>query len=190
MSEPLHITDVFLQPGDCCFGDRRTRLRTLLGSCVAITLWHPRRHIGGMCHYMLPERAAGRGTPLDGKYADEALTLLAREIARRGTALREYEIKLFGGGDMFPSAGRCAQGRIGARNARFGKALLERQGLRAKASDLGGYGHRKLIFDLWSGHVWVARPDKLIPGVCDDCEIRDLCFDPDRAEQARSLAND
>ena len=51
--EPI---DVFLQPGDFYFGEAGTRIRTLLGSCVAITLWHPILHIGGMCHIMLPER--------------------------------------------------------------------------------------------------------------------------------------
>lgn len=45
---------VTLQPGEFHFGGANTRIQTLLGSCVAITLWHPIRRIGGMCHYMLP----------------------------------------------------------------------------------------------------------------------------------------
>ncbi len=51
--------EVFLQPGELYFGDGRTRVRTLLGSCVAIAVWHPRLRIGGLCHYMLPSRAIG-----------------------------------------------------------------------------------------------------------------------------------
>ncbi len=59
--------DVFLQPGDVYFGDRHTRLRTILGSCVSITLWHPQRLLGGMCHFILPARPAA-GT-LDGPHS-------------------------------------------------------------------------------------------------------------------------
>ena len=32
---PPHVIDVFLGPGDFYFGDEQTRIRTLLGSCVA-----------------------------------------------------------------------------------------------------------------------------------------------------------
>ena len=56
MSDPAGVLDVLLGPGDLYFGDRHTRIRTLLGSCVAITLWHPVALIGGMCHYMMPTR--------------------------------------------------------------------------------------------------------------------------------------
>ena len=72
------ILDVFLQPGDFHFGAGRTRISTLLGSCISITLWHPARLIGGMCHFMLPTRGLPGGVPLDGRYADEALALFDR----------------------------------------------------------------------------------------------------------------
>ena len=65
MNRPLGGNEIFLQPGEFYFGDAATRIRTLLGSCVAITLWHPARMIGGMCHYMLPNRQKHHG-PLDG----------------------------------------------------------------------------------------------------------------------------
>jgi len=58
MAEPDQLVEVVLGPGDLYFGDRRTRIRTLLGSCVAVTLWHPKAQIGGMCHYMMPPVAA------------------------------------------------------------------------------------------------------------------------------------
>ena len=69
------IREVFLQPGGFYFGGGRTRISTLLGSCISITLWHPARRIGGMCHFMLPTRGQPAGAPLDGRYADEALAL-------------------------------------------------------------------------------------------------------------------
>lgn len=185
MRKPPHVIEVFLQPGEWYFGDRQTRIRTLLGSCVSITLWHPRLLIGGMCHYMLPERTARRRASPDGKYADEAFWLLAREIERSGTALHEYEVKMFGGGNMFPYARRCGMGHIGLKNAAFGRSLLDRHGVRAKASDLGGVGHRTVLFDLWSGHVWVKKMAQAAEAACADCEIRSECFDSGRGDAAR-----
>jgi len=84
MIKPLHVIDIFLRPGDHYFTDRKnTRIRTLLGSCVSITFWHPRLLIGGMCHYMLPERGnelrAEDWHAPDGRYADEAVALLLKK---------------------------------------------------------------------------------------------------------------
>jgi len=53
---PAH--EIVLHPGDWWFGGGDTRARTVLGSCIAITLWHPQLRVGGMCHYMLPQRVA------------------------------------------------------------------------------------------------------------------------------------
>ena len=50
MTHGRNIVDVFLQPGDIHFGGADTRIRTVLGTCVAISLWHPVRQIGGMSH--------------------------------------------------------------------------------------------------------------------------------------------
>ena len=57
MRKPPHVIEIYLQPGELWFGDANTRIRTILGSCVAITLWHPHRRIDGMCRYMSQSRA-------------------------------------------------------------------------------------------------------------------------------------
>ncbi|HUX31801.1 MAG TPA: chemotaxis protein CheD [Thiobacillus sp.] len=157
MRKPPHVIEIFLNPGEFYFGDRDIRIRTILGSCVSITLWHPKLLIGGMCHYMLPNRQA-RGSKLaDGKYADEALWLLFEEIRRSGTAIEDYEVKLFGGGNMFQRLVNVGQRHIGLKNADAGRSLLKHHGLRLASEDLGGAGHRTVIFDIWSGHVWVRQ---------------------------------
>lgn len=189
MRKPAHVIEIFLQPGEWYFGDRQTRVRTLLGSCVSITLWHPKQLIGGMCHYMLPERSAPQPVSPNGKYADEAFWLLLKEIQRSGTALHDYEVKLFGGGNMFPSASRCAKSHIGLKNADFGKHLLNRHGVRMKSSDLGGVGHRTVMFDIWSGHVWVKKFAQGAAAACDDCEQGAGCVVRNPANQAQGSAH-
>ncbi|MBZ0106806.1 MAG: chemotaxis protein CheD [Sulfuricella denitrificans] len=170
MKKPAHVVEIFLQPGEYYFGEQDIRIRTVLGSCVSITMWHPRRLIGGMCHYMLPAGHDRRERTADGKYADEAFALLVGKAQEYGTALEEYEIKLFGGGNMFPARVRNGKDHVGKKNAEAGKELIERHGMRSVAEDLGGSGHRTVIFDIWSGHVWVRRFEPGMPGVCDKRE--------------------
>lgn len=166
MRKPPHVIEIFLNPGEYYFGDRDIRIRTILGSCVSITLWHPKLLIGGMCHYMLPSRNGGGAVQADGKYADEALGLLFDEIRRTGTAIEDYEVKMFGGGNMFQRQVKAGQGHIGIKNAEAGRHLVQRHGLRLASADLGGAGHRTVLFDIWSGHVWVRQ---FTPQVADDC---------------------
>lgn len=156
MHKPKGVIEVFLQPGDLYFGDRHTRIRTLLGSCVSLVLWHPQALIGGMCHYMLPSRRS-RGERLDGRYADEALHLLLKEIQASGTQAADYHISLLGGGNMF---GEKMQNNIGEANVNAGLALLAAHGLRCHARHAGGDGYRNLIFDIWSGHITLRCPSQ------------------------------
>ncbi len=148
--------DIFLQPGEWYFGEGNTRVRTTLGSCVAIVLWHPVRRIGGMCHYMLPSRGRPSDEPLNGRYGDEALELLLNEIRQAGTRLQEYELKLFGGANMFSPETR-RDDDVPSRNVAFARELLQRYRLRAVAESLGGVGYRQLIFDISTGDVWMRQ---------------------------------
>ena len=152
------LEEVFLNPGDFHFGGPQTRISTLLGSCVSITLWHPRRHIGGMCHYMLAERRRPADAPLDGRFGSEAFELFLQCVRNARTRATEYEAKLFGGGNMF--SGRSSEVMdIGRRNVELGRELLARYHIPLVAEHVGGSGRRKLHFDLSSGHVWLAFPE-------------------------------
>lgn len=196
MEKSAHTIDIFLKQGEVYFGDRDTHIRTVLGSCVAVTMWHPKLLIGGMCHYMLPtrqprgpklhcrirnspigfpSRRAAATRALDGKYADEALELMFAEIERSGTRPGDYQIKLFGGGNMFPDTARVRAQHIGLKNIAIVTGLLAHQGLKVSAEHLGGIGHRNLIFDIGSGHVWM-RHQEPAPSACGNCEAREICL--------------
>jgi chemotaxis protein CheD len=164
-----NILEIFLAPGEFYFGEGRTRIRTLLGSCVAITLWHPTRLIGGMSHYMLPNRPLHRHrtAALDGRYADEVMEMFMRQLSRAGSKPAEFQVKIFGGSSMFEPArskGKSLHADVSERNVRIGRELVNRYGFSFIAQDLGGSGHRNVILDLWSGDVWVRKaPKALVP---------------------------
>jgi len=152
------VKNIVLSAGDFHFDGGQTRISTLLGSCVSITLWHPRKAIGGMCHYMMTERERAPDAALDGRYATEAFALFLQHVEKAGTRPSEYQAKLFGGANMF---GRDAGGGmdIGARNIEYGRRLLASQHVAIVAEHIGGSGRRKLHFDLWNGNVWLAFPE-------------------------------
>ncbi|WP_374348179.1 chemotaxis protein CheD [Chitinimonas sp.] len=157
--------DIFLQPGDVYMGDKDTRIRTLLGSCVAITWWHPHRQIGAMCHYLLPQRPRSKprkGEPLDGRYAEEAFAMVMLYIQQAGTLPAEYQVKMFGGGNLLAAADRPLPA-VGERNIEFGKQWLAEHGFRLSREHLAGQGHRHIVFDLANGDVWVRfQPQALL----------------------------
>lgn len=157
MHKPAHLIEIFLQPGEVYFGDRDTRIRTLLGSCVAVVMWHPNLLIGGMCHYMLPKQLAKPSGKPDGRYADEAMELMLKEINNSGTKPKEYQVKLFGGGHMFSGQQIVKEDHIGAQNVEIARKLIKQHGFTSCAEHLGGNGHRNIFFDIWSGHVWVRH---------------------------------
>ncbi len=177
MKKPAHTIDIFLQPGEWYFGGRDTSIRTVLGSCVSITLWHPRRLLGGMCHYMLPSRG-GKAPPSewDGRYADEAIELMLREMRAAGTRPSEYELKLFGGGNMFPRLLRTRKNEdVPFKNVETARALARHYGFRILAEHLGGEGHRNVRFDIWSGHVWLKHDQCSSNDLCELCEQGIVC---------------
>lgn len=145
---------VVLKPGEFHFGGDVESIRTLLGSCIAITLWHPQRKIGGMCHFLLPANPKPQAGLLDGRYADDAMKLFTRHLTRSGTVARDYQVKIFGGGNMFPKLSPEG-GDIGMRNIDAAKRLLKEQGFRLLAEHVGKSGHRTVILELHSGHTWV-----------------------------------
>jgi chemotaxis protein CheD len=155
---PPSATDaIFLKPGEWYFGEAPARLRTLLGSCVAITVWHPATRSAGMCHFLLPSRRKHAHESLDARYADEAILLLAGQARLRGMHLRDCEVKIFGGGLMFGTILGARKETVGLKNAAAAKHLLAQHGVRPKCSDLGGHGHRAIVFDARNGDVWVRR---------------------------------
>lgn len=149
---PENIREVNLGPGDLYFGDSSTRIRTVLGSCVAITLWHPELCIGGMCHYMLPRRLSSETPSVGGRYGDEAMKIMLDHIVRSHTKPADYQMKIFGGGRMFTGIG-VSRSDIGQRNIDAAVKMAQEYRFQLVAKQVGR-AHMSLLFELWTGHVW------------------------------------
>ncbi len=152
------VIDVFLLPGEHFAGDARHRIATLLGSCVSVTLWQPRLRVGAMSHFVLPGSNVARGLPANGRYAEDSLELMLQDLRRLGVQDADCQAKVFGGGAMF-------EGRpgldIGRQNGEAAKAMLRARGLQIVSESLFDAVHRRIVFDVGSGEVWVrhGRPE-------------------------------
>lgn len=147
---------LMLLPGQMHFGGHAASLRTLLGSCVAITLWHPGRRLGGMCHFLLPQRPRRAGDPLDGRYGDEAMYAMVQRLLAARTHPSEYQAHLYGGADTMPEGGTL-RFNIGERNIEQGWKLLDRYGFQLQGIDVGEDIPRSVALDLASGEVEMRR---------------------------------
>ena len=145
--------EVFLNPGDWFFGSGAIRLRTVLGSCVALVFWHPRRLLGGMCHSPLPQRAVTKQAVLDGRYGNEAFELLLARIQSIKALPTEFRISVFGGGNMFPGLVRSDNDYVGQRNVEQAMRLLDLHQLRCQHFHVEGVGYRTVVFDLANGEI-------------------------------------
>lgn len=161
---------IVLMPGDFGFGDRHTRMRTLLGSCVAVTLWHPQQRVGGMCHFVLPSRRSGVSQVLDGRYGDEAMELFLRELRARCTRPQEYQVKLFGAANMFRDfRGTCADVdlysarfcpgcvSVACKNRHAAQREVRKHGFTVAEVDLGGTHGREVEFNIADGKTVIRK---------------------------------
>lgn len=155
-----NLVALFLQPGEVLMADASCQLRTILGSCVSITLWHPAQRIGGMSHFLLPTQCGAARAPdpaRPGYYGDDALRLMLREFRKSGVQPGQCQGKIFGGGNMFPNQLRAESGHVGQRNGEAARALLEQHGVPLVAESLFGTGYRQVIFDVNKGDVWCRQ---------------------------------
>lgn len=148
--------NLVLMPGQMHLGQQVTSLRTLLGSCVAITLWHPTRRIGGMCHFLLPQRQRRNGEPPDGRYGDEAVAEMVKALTALGTQPQEYVAHLYGGADTM-SGVSAARFNIGERNIEQGWSLIDRYGFQLDGVDVGEDIPRTVALTLTTGVVAMRR---------------------------------
>jgi chemotaxis protein CheD len=156
------LPDLNLQPGELYLARSPAILRTILGSCVAVTFWSARLRVGAMCHGILPRcpQVLPPGSSLaDGhRYVDFSIRYLTQQFEVLGAQRYELSVKLFGGADVLPvAARRSAKLTVGAQNCRVAVEVLMDEGLTVSASDLGGVRGRRIHFHTGTGEVLVHR---------------------------------
>ncbi len=154
----IDLPPLFLEPGQLFVDLRPALVETILGSCVAVTMFCRQGRFGGICHALLPD-----GPPEQpGHHLTGAVPLLLEQMLRLGSNRACLEIKLFGGGNVLGISTPERPG-IGEQNAACAMALLRRLDLPIMASDTGGRQGRRLYFNSGTGEVFVRTMRKRQP---------------------------
>ena len=158
---PLHseLPITYLNPGELYLGDQPALVTTTLGSCVAVIFFSPRPLLGAICHALLP---TGNDQDNGFKYLDHSFFWMLEQFKLRDIKMEQIQVKLFGGADVLEyDRGDCQTVTVGRQNIEKALELVKTQGLRLKASNLGGTVARKLFFYTHSGNVLVKKIEKL-----------------------------
>lgn len=129
--------------------DARVEYSTVLGSCVALCLFDPETHVGGMNHFLLSEPPAGMSnSAVDEHYGTYLMELLVNQMLGKGARKARLKAHLYGGANVNRN-----MMRIGTANAEFARGFLQREGIDLLRSDLGGTNARRVDFRPASGQV-------------------------------------
>ncbi|MCA9268131.1 MAG: chemotaxis protein CheD [Planctomycetales bacterium] len=116
--------------------------RTVLGSCIGLALFHPRKQTAAFAHIVLPTCGGRSGPP--GKFADTALPAMLEQLALRGVSKIGLVAKLAGGANMFGGSGPI---QIGEANHAAVLELLAAAGIPVVGEHVGGTSGRRVAFD-------------------------------------------
>jgi chemotaxis protein CheD len=149
---------VKLLPGECYVTRHDEAIITVLGSCISACIRDPDTGLGGMNHFMLPERGANLSSNPNSeinqmnRYGCFAMESLINHLARHGAQRPRLELKVFGGGRILKP-----MIDIGARNIAFIHSWARTEGMRLSAQDLGGNQPRKLVYFPATGRARVMK---------------------------------
>lgn len=145
----------FLEPGYVYFTPEAVTIRTVLGSCVAVTMWDRRLRCGGMNHFLYPlVYEKNEATP---KYGNVAVSVLIKLMLDAGCKPHDIEAQIVGG--AFPRTDRGLN--IGLENVKVARRLLAKRGIMVISEDIGGVLGRKMVFDVGTGEVAVLKVHRL-----------------------------
>jgi chemotaxis protein CheD len=153
-----HLQTVYLKPGEISVCKKPTKVVTVLGSCVSVTMFNRRLKLGAICHATLPR--SRKGGPCTGyrdeafKYVNCSIRFMIETFRRHNIANGEIEVKLFGGADTLSSK---KENTIGSQNVKTALDIIREENLDVVAADVGDSFGRKLIFYTHTGEVFRKR---------------------------------
>jgi chemotaxis protein CheD len=154
----LPFSQIYLRPGELLVTQEAKWVVTILGSCVALTMFDRRLRFAGMCHAMLPrpcdnERVFSRD-PNRFRFLSHAVPEMLERFRSAGILMDRLEVKMFGGGNVIHlDAATPAAQAIGNANIEEARELLRKAHLPLQAENVGGSVGRKILFNTQTGEV-------------------------------------
>ena len=152
------IPQSHLQPGELFVTQEPQWVITLLGSCVAVTMFSARFRLAAICHATLPKPHSkgkiGLNENEQFRYLSLVIPAMTRRFSELGLQPQEVEVKIFGGGNVIDLGGDPHNDHsIGDANVAKARKLLESARFQIKAQSVGGNRGCKILFNTGNGQV-------------------------------------
>jgi chemotaxis protein CheD len=142
------------------------RLWSILGSCVAVALYDPKRRVGALSHVVLPSASGRSGSPA--KFADTAVPHMLQLLREAGGGhhvpmlVDGLVAKIAGGASMF---GHAMPMEVGECNIQSILKALRSAGICLRAMDIAGTRGRRVTLDCTNGELLIeiqGSPSKIL----------------------------
>lgn len=156
----LNAQAVNLPPGEFYVtSDADEVITTILGSCVAVCIRDKKIGVGGMNHFLLASPSSGI-TSLSNRYGSYAMEQLINSILKQGGRKSDFEIKVFGGSNLFKN-----MNKVGSNNIQFIREYLKKEDFNIESEDVGGEIPRKIFYWPKTGKVvrnFISTDNKIV----------------------------
>jgi chemotaxis protein CheD len=170
ISPVQELPAIYLKPGEAHFGTEPSRVVTVLGSCVAIIMFHRHTRIGAICHAVMPTYVATKKKrpPAEDvlQYVDSSVEWMLKGFETIGINAGDLEVKIFGGSEIFYDSKKYETSiSVGRKNIEAALKAIHDKKLKLKAWNVGGNKGRKVIFYTDTGEVFTKFVSKVEPQV-------------------------
>jgi len=145
---------VFLSLGELFVAEQPTHVWTVLGSCVSVVLYNPRKKISALCHAQLSEDSvfgAKSGNAMSEQYSLRAIkndfryvrcsiNYMLEQMLVLGVHKNEIQASIYGGANMI----ELFTHKIGDKNFKAACNVLEENGIKIIKNDVGGNKSRTI----------------------------------------------
>ena len=145
----------FLKPGYVMVNREPTLVRTVLGNCVAVTIFDRARRFGGMHQFVFP--VADRPENATPQYGNVGIPALLRLMDELGGRRDNLIAQIIGGG----ASDQYADDGLGARNVSLARRVLEKYRVPVVSEDVGGMLGRKVVYHTGTNETAIFRADSL-----------------------------
>lgn len=154
----VSLIDYYLAPGHIYLSHEPARISTVLGSCVAVSLWDSKKEYGGMAHFLYPFVADRKKATA--QYGNVAIKYLIDMFLEAGAREKDLSAQIFGG--ALSGAGDCA--KIARENISAARKVLRAYRIKIISEDIAGNMGRKIVYNTQRNEAIVYKVNKLRSG--------------------------
>lgn len=147
--------DYYLSPGHIYLSHEPALVATVVGSCVAVSLWDAQKGCGGMAHFLYP--FTGDRQRATAQYGNVAVKYIVRMFLDLGAREKNLRAQIFGGGNS--SSADCI--RVARENVQIARKVLRGHRIGIVSEDTGGNMGRKIVFNTLKNEAIVYKVGNL-----------------------------